>query len=72
MATAAKRRAISKYNKKHYRSVSIRWPVEFVENLGEAARQSGSVSLASYVREAIEQRMEREGYTIKHIVKEEQ
>lgn len=57
--TEAQKRAHEKYIAKAYDSVSIRWPREFCDRLRAAAEHNGQ-SIASYVREAIEQRMENE------------
>ena len=57
--TEAQKRANAKYLAKAYDSVSIRWPREFCEQLRAAAASSGQ-SLAGYVREAIEEKMQRD------------
>ena len=47
------------YQRKHYKQVAIRWKIDFVEELNEAAKEAG-IPLAQYVKEAIEMRMARD------------
>lgn len=61
MISESQLRATAKYHRTHYKQVAIRWPVEFVDMLGSASKESGE-SLAAYVRKAIEERMERDGF----------
>ena len=58
--TEAQRKANEKYIAANYSAVTCRWPREFCEQVRAAAEGSGQ-SLAGYVRQALEERMSREG-----------
>lgn len=59
----AQKKAVAKYKANNYKKVSIDWPSDFAEAVKDAAQVSGQ-SLAGYVRQAIEERMQRDAQRV--------
>ena len=61
MLSNAQRKSNDKYIKNNYKKISVAWPNSFAAALS-AAQQASGESLAGYIRKAIEERMERDGF----------
>lgn len=57
----AQRKANDKYIATHYKQLNVNYPAEFTNSVRSAASAAGQ-SLAGYVRQAIEERMRRDGF----------
>lgn len=58
--TEPQKKATEKYIKMHYGRISLAYPNDFCEVLRKAAKKKGQ-SLAGYVKQAIEERIQRDG-----------
>lgn len=58
--TDAQKRAAKKYMAANYKRICLAYPNAFCEALRKAAEQQGQ-SLAAYIRQAVEERMKKDG-----------
>lgn len=57
-----KRVSNERYIKKAYDAITARWPRDYCASVRAAAAESGQ-SLAGYLRQAVDERMQRDGFT---------
>ena len=57
----AKRRSNDRYITAHYQRLAVSYPIKFCDSVRAAASAAGQ-SLAGYVRQAVEERMRRDGF----------
>ena len=58
--TKASQAAVARYRKKHYKRIEVNYPIVFTDAIKQAAVAAGQ-STQAYIRQAIEERMARDG-----------